>query len=60
MSGYYTNSESGLNEARGLISRMSVEELTELMNKDDKVTQLVQNLPEVCDFLCIDLFVNHS
>jgi len=48
MNGYYTNKDNGLNEARGIINQMNVEDLKRLMNNDDEVTKLVRNLSEVC------------
>jgi hypothetical protein len=47
MNGYYTNNDNGLNEARGIINQMNVEDLKKLMNNDDEVTKLVRNLSEV-------------
>ncbi|CAF0922468.1 unnamed protein product [Rotaria sordida] len=46
MNGYYNYNDGGLNEARGRISQMSVEELKKLMNSDEEVTKLVLSLSE--------------
>lgn len=47
MNGYYSNNDGGLNEARGIINQMSVDDLKKLMNSDEEVTKLVRNLSEV-------------
>jgi hypothetical protein len=47
MNGYYSNNDKGLNEARGIINQMSVEDLKKLMNNDEEVSKLVRNLSEV-------------
>jgi hypothetical protein len=49
------NNDSRLNEARAMISQLSVDDLTKLMNNDDDVTKFVRNLPEVCTNL--NLFI---
>ncbi len=55
MNNYYMNNDSRLNEARAMISQLSVDDLTKLMNNDDDVTKFVRNLPEVCTNL--NLFI---
>ncbi|CAF1082466.1 unnamed protein product [Adineta steineri] len=47
MNGYYMNNERELNEARGIINQMNVDDLKKLMNNDNEVTKLVQNLSSI-------------
>lgn len=50
MSGYYMNNDTGAayNEASNVVGRMSVEELTKIVNSDEELTRMVRNLSEVC------------
>lgn len=47
MNGFYGYNDGGFNEARAIVSQMSVEDLKRLMNDDNEVTKAVRNLSEV-------------
>lgn len=47
MNGYYGPLDNALNEARAIVSQMSVDDLKRLMNNDEELRKLVQNLNEV-------------
>jgi hypothetical protein len=47
MNGYYANNDSGLNEARGIINQLSMDELKKFISNDEEITKLVRNLPEI-------------